>query len=161
MTTWPEDWERRRSGVGCPACAEGRPDAIPDGTRFYAGATADAYLLRHTAARGYSVVFWRGPHVADITQLDDAQWRAFAAELRLVARVLESVYRPAKLNAMLLGNTLPHLHAHIVPRYLDDPSPEAPPVFMLGGTARQWDEADYAGELQALRKAAWEVLAGQ
>jgi len=58
-TSWSDDWEARRRGEGCIMCAEGRPDAIPDGLRFFAGACADAYLDRHAPTRGYSIVIWR------------------------------------------------------------------------------------------------------
>lgn len=54
--TWPEDWDARRDGHGCPACAEGRPDAYEHGVRFFAGLAADAYLQRAPRLPGYSVV---------------------------------------------------------------------------------------------------------
>ena len=155
MSTWPADWEERRRGVACPACAEGRPETIPDGRRFSQGPTTDAYLCSPTAAAGYTVVFWRGRHVADLTELDGAEWSSFTTELRLVSRAIEAVYRPAKLNVMLLGNTLPHLHAHIVPRYLDDPNPSSPPLFMMdGGEALRGHEdsiADLRAAVEVLR----------
>ena len=31
-----------------------------------------------------------------------------------------------KLNYELLGNALPHLHTHVMPRYVDDPKPGWP-----------------------------------
>lgn len=64
----------------------------------------------------------------------------------------ETHYRPAKLNLMALGNSLPHLHAHIVPRYVDDPDPGRPPRFMMED--HEWpliDEDDYGSQLRALR----------
>jgi diadenosine tetraphosphate (Ap4A) HIT family hydrolase len=30
------------------------------------------------------------------------------------------------MNYQLLGNLVPHLHVHVVPRYLDDPAPGKP-----------------------------------
>jgi diadenosine tetraphosphate (Ap4A) HIT family hydrolase len=30
------------------------------------------------------------------------------------------------MNYQLLGNSVPHLHVHLVPRYLDDPAPGKP-----------------------------------
>jgi diadenosine tetraphosphate (Ap4A) HIT family hydrolase len=33
---------------------------------------------------------------------------------------------PVKMNYMTLGNTVPHLHTHVVPRYRDDPAPGGP-----------------------------------
>jgi hypothetical protein len=34
------------------------------------------------------------------------------------------------MNFEMLGNSLPHLHTHVVPRYLDDGEPGQPPHFM-------------------------------
>jgi diadenosine tetraphosphate (Ap4A) HIT family hydrolase len=36
------------------------------------------------------------------------------------------VYRPLKMNYETLGNSLPHLHTHLVPRYAADPRPGQP-----------------------------------
>src|ERR1700686_5871748 len=68
LTSWPADWEDLRRGTSCPACEEGRPNRVPSGERIFAGATSDAYLNRAVAARGYTLVFWRGRHVAGSNQ---------------------------------------------------------------------------------------------
>jgi diadenosine tetraphosphate (Ap4A) HIT family hydrolase len=36
------------------------------------------------------------------------------------------VLAPVKLNYDVLGNAVPHLHTHIVPRHADDPRPGWP-----------------------------------
>ena len=35
--------------------------------------------------------------------------------------VLREVLAPAKINLASLGNVVPHLHWHVIPRYPDDP----------------------------------------
>jgi diadenosine tetraphosphate (Ap4A) HIT family hydrolase len=51
-----------------------------------------------------------------------------------VARALIGAYRPLKMNYETLGNSLPHLHTHLIPRYADgDPRPGQP--FPLSATA--------------------------
>ena len=40
-----------------------------------------------------------------------------------VGRAIETVLEPVKMNYNLLGNSLPHLHTHVMPRYADDPAP--------------------------------------
>ena len=47
-------------------------------------------------------------------------------ELFTVGRAIEQVMQPVKMNYNLLGNSLPHLHTHVVPRYADDPKPGWP-----------------------------------
>jgi diadenosine tetraphosphate (Ap4A) HIT family hydrolase len=43
-----------------------------------------------------------------------------------VARALETHLEPVKTNYSVLGNSLPHLHTHVVRRYADDPKPSWP-----------------------------------
>lgn len=123
---WPPTFFERRSGVECPMCEEGRPEATSDGVRFYAGEVADAYLRRTNIQRGLTVVVWRGRHVAEPTELTDEEAVGYWREVLIVGRALEDVLRPVKLNYNLLGNSLPHLHTHVVPRYADDPRPGWP-----------------------------------
>jgi diadenosine tetraphosphate (Ap4A) HIT family hydrolase len=40
-----------------------------------------------------------------------------------VGQALETVFKPLKMNFEILGNAVPHLHGHIVPRYYGDPAP--------------------------------------
>ena len=151
MRTWPDDWEDRKRGVDCIACVEGRPDQIPNRAAGVRRAPTDAYLNRDLAASGYTLVFWRGRHVADLTDLTEEEMCGYASELRLIARAIEVAYRPAKINYLTLGNSLPHLHTHIVPRYVDDPDPGRPPWFMM--VDRTWPllpAAEYARQLAGL-----------
>jgi diadenosine tetraphosphate (Ap4A) HIT family hydrolase len=123
---WPKDWDARRRGERCSMCEEGRPDSIPHGKRFFAGASADAYLHRNAPTAGYTIVVWRGRHVAEPTELDESEWRAYWSDVLAVASVLETHYRPAKVNYEILGNGIPHLHVHLVLRHHDDPAPNRP-----------------------------------
>jgi hypothetical protein len=38
-----------------------------------------------------------------------------------VARVVNELFQPVKLNYEIHGNTIPHLHLHLFPRYVGDP----------------------------------------
>lgn len=123
---WPDAFYRLLDGDGCPLCTDGRPAENEHGVRFFAGTWCDAYLQRAAIQRGYSVVVWRGRHVAEPTRLTADEAAGFWVELLLVGRGLEAHFTPVKLNYELLGNSLPHLHAHVIPRYADDPKPGWP-----------------------------------
>ncbi len=99
--------------------------------RILTSAVCDAYLHRVNIVPGYSVAIWRGRHVADVTELTDAEAGEFDRAVRAVCRAVEGHYRPAKLNLLTLGNAVPHLHVHIVPRYVTDDDPGKPPRFMM------------------------------
>jgi diadenosine tetraphosphate (Ap4A) HIT family hydrolase len=152
--TWPLDWERRRAGDGCPKCAEGRVDDDGWGHRFLEHDYADAYLLRHAPQPGYAVVVFRGGrHVADPCELTDTETVGYWRAIRAAVRGIEAVYNPCHVNYQILGNAVPHVHTHVVPRYVNDPSPERP----LGDTA--WARAtditpnDFESQILALRQA--------
>ena len=53
------------------------------------------------------------------------------------------------LNYDILGNSLPHLHTHVIPRYADDPKPGWP--FPFPEEAGQTDESAFRRDLEALR----------
>lgn len=123
---WPDAFYEMRGGLGCPMCDEGRPAETEHGVRFFEGGVADAYLRRSGIQRGLSIVVWRGRHVVEPTELTDEEAQAYWRELLTVGRALEEVLHPVKVNYNLLGNSLPHLHTHVVPRYADDPRPGWP-----------------------------------
>jgi diadenosine tetraphosphate (Ap4A) HIT family hydrolase len=123
---WPSAFYEWKSGRGCPACEQGRPDETDDGVRFFAGEVVEAYLRRSDIQRGLTVAIWRGHHVVEPTELTEQETSIYWRELRIVAKAIEGVMRPVKMNYNLLGNSVPHLHAHIVPRYADDPRPGWP-----------------------------------
>jgi diadenosine tetraphosphate (Ap4A) HIT family hydrolase len=87
---------------------------------------SDAYLQKAGIQRGYSIVVWRGRHVAEPTELEQDESSAYWLEVLRVGRALERHLQPVKMNYDVLGNSLPHLHTHVLPRYADDPRPGWP-----------------------------------
>ena len=118
--TWPQDWESRKQGVGCHFCAD------LTGRSFHSGRVSEALLERHAIADGHVAVVFRGRHVAALTDLAPDELTDYWADIQGVGRTIERVFKPCHVNYLLLGNIVPHLHVHIVPRYLDDAAPEQP-----------------------------------
>ncbi len=123
---WSEQFYAWRAGDGCPSCAEGRPQSTSLGERWFAGEVSDAYLVRADIQRGLSVVVWRGRHVVEPTDLTDHEAAIYGREVLWIGRAIADAFATVKLNYDVLGNTVPHLHTHIVPRYADDPRPGWP-----------------------------------
>ena len=149
---WPDDFAERKQGKDCPFCAAGRVDEDRYGTRIFEGRVSDAYLHRAQVQPGYTIVVWRGRHVADPTELSDEDAAAYWLETLRVSRALERFYRPIKLNFDTLGNTVPHLHTHVVPRYAIDENPGGPARFMMSDKKHPpIPEARFREEVAALR----------
>ena len=131
-------------GEACPMCESGRVDETPHGIRFFNGEWSDAYLGREGPARGYAYVIWRGRHVAEPTELTAAEATGYWQEVLHAARAIERHFEPCKMNYQLLGNGVPHLHTHLIPRYLDDVAPGGP----LPSAAWKQGEADPIPEVR-------------
>ena len=69
---------------------------------------------------GYTFVFSRG-HVTELFHLDRDRRTAVMEEVASVASALFTLFGADKINYELLGNMVPHMHWHIVPRFRGDP----------------------------------------
>jgi len=123
---WPSDWNERMAGQDCPMC-----EAIGKGDNDFwvhvmTGDTAEVFLERRSRLPGYCIVTWRHEHVAEPTELNPDHASQYWHEVLAVGRAVQAQFQPIKLNYMTLGNTVPHLHTHVVPRYRDDPAPGGP-----------------------------------
>jgi diadenosine tetraphosphate (Ap4A) HIT family hydrolase len=69
---------------------------------------------------GYCFVFTKN-HVTELFHLDKETRNGVIEEVNRVAAALDRLFKPAKINYELLGNMVPHMHWHIVPRFTDGP----------------------------------------
>lgn len=116
---WAANFAALARGDGCPMCEPGA-DETPFGVRVLEGRWSDAYLGRYPVRPGYTYVIWKGRHVAEPTELSDEEAAGFWGEVTQVARGVAARTRPVKMNWLSLGNGVPHLHVHLVPRPADD-----------------------------------------
>ena len=69
---------------------------------------------------GYTFVFTK-THVTELFHLDQGTRAAVMEEVSSVAAALYQLFQPTKINYELLGNMVPHMHWHLVPRFATDP----------------------------------------
>jgi diadenosine tetraphosphate (Ap4A) HIT family hydrolase len=151
---WPEGWNQLVQGIGCEMCESPRVDNDSYGLRIRTTRNTDAILQRANIQRGYTLVIWRGQHVTEPTELTDDDAATYWIEVLTVARALMQHYRPLKMNYETLGNSLPHLHTHLVPRYAQgDPAPGRPfPLLPQNGMEPTTDDAQLWSDANALRR---------
>lgn len=65
-------------------------------------------------------------HAIELFDLTDEELLGFMKEVSIYAKALKKVTNAVKINYEIHGNTIPHLHLHLYPRYLDDPFPGKP-----------------------------------
>jgi diadenosine tetraphosphate (Ap4A) HIT family hydrolase len=68
---------------------------------------------------GFCRVIWNA-HVAEMSDLDDAARARLMTAVNGVERALRRVVTPAKINLASLGNQVPHVHWHVIPRHTND-----------------------------------------
>lgn len=122
-----EQWDALVRGEGCPLCAVCQSSEPAD---HFALTIADLRLSRlrlgrNQYVRGYCILIC-AKHVQEPYHLTSDECSSFFEDMMHAARAVERVFRPLKMNFELLGNAVPHLHAHIVPRYYGDPAPGRP-----------------------------------
>jgi diadenosine tetraphosphate (Ap4A) HIT family hydrolase len=74
---------------------------------------------------GWTVLVFQR-HATELFQLAPTERFQLIEEVNHVAKTLADVYRAKKMNYELLGNQLPHIHWHIIPRLAGDPAPLEP-----------------------------------
>ena len=68
---------------------------------------------------GYTFVFTKH-HVTELFHLEREMRGVVMEEVTAVAAALDKVFQPEKINYELLGNMVPHMHWHLVPRFATD-----------------------------------------
>jgi diadenosine tetraphosphate (Ap4A) HIT family hydrolase len=123
---WPADWQERKEGRDCSLCSSVGLGDNDHSIAITELPYSEVRLERRSRLPGYCIVVWRHGHVAEPTELDVESATGYWHDVLAVSRVLQAEFEPAKMNLLTLGNWVPHLHTHVVPRYLDDPAPGGP-----------------------------------
>lgn len=115
-----ERWLAMSEPENCPVC---RQDPMPAGM-------VDIVELPHSWLSAEPVDCLRGAchltakrHVVELFELDEEELLGLMKEVQACARALKEVTGAVKINYEIHGNSLPHLHVHLYPRYRDDPFP--------------------------------------
>jgi diadenosine tetraphosphate (Ap4A) HIT family hydrolase len=151
MSTWrdPVTWAKWIKGEDCPICRSNVSDqAVVELEVVRVMMSSDAPM------KGYTWLPVRR-HVIELHELSEVEGAGFIRDLRRVSGVIQSVTGAVKLNYEIHGNTVPHLHVHIFPRYPGDPF-EGGPIY-----PRMIRESVYQpGEFDLLRTHVKERLVG-
>jgi|ERR1051325_7217328 diadenosine tetraphosphate (Ap4A) HIT family hydrolase len=134
----------------CPLCdAAARTSVNP---AFIADLSETLALLsENQGCPGWTVLILKDHHEHLAALPLDRQLRVFHDVAR-TAQAIRSVFGPLRINYECLGNVVPHIHWHVIPRHANDPTPAAPvwgwPPAQLKG---QMTDPDRAALVQKLR----------
>jgi diadenosine tetraphosphate (Ap4A) HIT family hydrolase len=103
---------------GCELCALKTPP-VWQGDKFA------VILVDDPDYPGFARVIWH-EHVREMSDLADADRLLVNDAVWKLEQAVREVMAPLKVNVASLGNVVPHLHWHVIPRYADDAHFPAP-----------------------------------
>lgn len=108
--------------LDCELCAEPGGEVLWEDERCRVVRVADA---TGEAFSGFCRVIWQ-QHVAEMSDLAGSDARHVMNVVLATERALRRTVQPDKINLASLGNVVPHLHWHVIPRWKDDSHFPAP-----------------------------------
>jgi len=132
----------------CPMCS--RWDADSD-LRIVELEHSYAILNRDQFFPGYTLLFTR-QHFTELFHLDKGMREGVMEEVSGVARALHAVFSPTKINYELLGNMVPHMHWHLVPRFASEPLWPRP-IWSEPHVEVHLSAEEYRSRIESIRKA--------
>ncbi len=99
--------------TSCPLCETESENVL------WRDARCRVILAEDADYAGFCRVIWQA-HVKEMTDLDVADRSHLFSVVLAVEAVLRELMQPAKINLASFGNQVPHLHWHVIPRFIDD-----------------------------------------
>ena len=117
MSAWrdPERWSALREPAGCPICRAGAPNDVVAELE-----SSWVTMSERSPVRGYACLVLKR-HAIELHDLSEAEGAAFMRDAQRLSRAVATATDAVKLNYEVHGNTIPHLHLHLFPRYVGDP----------------------------------------
>ena len=136
------------SATKCHYCDKGESLAAI-GIEVAKLSASTVYLFREQSHPGRLIVAYNA-HVGDLAELADERRNAFFSDLARAAKAIQAVYQPDKINYGAYGDTLRHLHFHLVPKYQD--GFEWGGIFTMNPQKVFLTDAEYAEAVKKLRQ---------
>jgi len=105
--------------AGCELCELAAASKVVANDKF------SVILANEPNYPGFARVIWN-EHVREVSDLPDADRLLLNEAVWKLEQAVREVMQPLKVNVASLGNVVPHLHWHVIPRYADDAHFPAP-----------------------------------
>ena len=114
------DWDALVAGTECPF-DEPRVEPSEYWDTVTQLSVSTLCLHKNQTYRGLCLLIFDPRHAVRPDELTLDEWRSFSSDAHRAAEALMAVCKPDHVNMALLGNEIPHLHWHVIPRYKTDP----------------------------------------
>lgn len=150
---WSErEWEALTSAEQCGMCADAHLEVNEHSALIATTDTSHIRLARNQHHAGYCLVILR-EHVVDMAELPPDQLSRFWTDVQRAGRAIGAAFQPQKIDYLVMGHRMPHLHCHLLPQHATD-DPRRNVDISDGPTSLPADAFD--ASIVALRRA-WEA----
>ncbi len=105
---------------GCKYCEQSQ-DLFDVAIKIAGFGISDLYLFKDQSHMGRCIVAFRD-HRKELFELSASELDSFIHDVSRTAKAIKCAFGPEKLNYGIFGDTAPHLHFHVVPKYKDGKS---------------------------------------
>ncbi|MCL2524975.1 MAG: HIT family protein [Betaproteobacteria bacterium] len=99
--------------MDCELCAQ------PGGALLWQSAVCRVVRVAEPHYPGFCRVVWQA-HVREMSDLPPAARRYLMEVVVAVESVIRELFAPDKINLASFGNMVPHVHWHVIPRWIGD-----------------------------------------
>jgi diadenosine tetraphosphate (Ap4A) HIT family hydrolase len=153
MTDPLPPWDELKRGIGCPLCPERR--TIDNRLLVRKLRLCTLYLAEGRTYHGACTLIVDVRHVNYTSELSWEEWSLIAQDLRDSERAVLRAFAPDHVNVESLGNTVPHMHWGLYPRYKDD-GRWGQPIWTTRRSEMKWEplsEAECADYVRRVNEA--------
>ena len=116
-----EKWQAMKEGIDCPFCLDIHLEENPHSFKVAELQSSFVRLPKNQYWKGWTIIALKR-HANELFELSSDEIAQFWKEVSSVAKAVNEVFKPVKINYAIYGNLCPHLHCHILPqRFENDP----------------------------------------
>jgi diadenosine tetraphosphate (Ap4A) HIT family hydrolase len=109
---------------------------------------SELFLFKEQSYHGRCLVAYKD-HVDGLFELSDEDRNAFMDDVAKTAAAMNKAFHPDKINYGAYGDTLSHLHFHLVPKYQGGYGWGG--VFEMNPRQKYLDEAEYTTVIESIK----------
>lgn len=114
-----EEWNALIDPARCGMCADAHLPENDHSVLIASTSSTHFRLARNQAHSGYGLVILR-EHITDLGLLSSELLAAFWSGVQRAGRAVETTFAPRKIDYLVMGHRMPHLHCHLFPQHHDD-----------------------------------------
>ncbi len=107
------------------------------------------FLFKEQTYKGRCNVVYKD-HVKELFQLDDDNLAAYMRDVKRTAAAIDKAFQPGKINYGAYGDTMHHLHMHVVPKYENEDNWGS--IFEMNPGKTHLTDAEYQERIEQIKK---------